>query len=151
MGLFFPGCTTSHFSLLNFMRFLSDDLCSLLRSIWMPVQISDLSPTPPSFVASANLLRVHSAQSPRLLMKRSKCIGSRTTPRAQNLWLASIWAGLMPLITNLPVLMISVHFTIHLFSPFFCPWRCPGKQLGKPCQRQDKQHPLFSPCLLSQS
>lgn len=63
-----------------------------VRPFVQPVEVhldantnSDLSPTPPSFVASANLLiRVHCAQSSSLLMKRLKCMGSRTTLRAQN-------------------------------------------------------------------
>jgi len=43
---------------LNLIRFLSAQLSSLSRSRWMAAQPSGVSTTPPSFVSSANLLRV---------------------------------------------------------------------------------------------
>lgn len=61
MGQFFSGWPTLPFPLLNFMRLLSDHLSSLLRSMWMAARPSWVSPTSPSFVASANLWRVYSA------------------------------------------------------------------------------------------
>ncbi|KAK4810721.1 hypothetical protein QYF61_007695 [Mycteria americana] len=58
MGLFLPWCRTWHFPLLNCMRFLSAHFSSLSRSLWMAAQPSGISATPPSFVASANLLKL---------------------------------------------------------------------------------------------
>ena len=55
-----PRCRTLHMPLLNFMNFLSTQLCSPSRSYWMTAQLSG--------VPSANLLRVHSVSSSRLLM-----------------------------------------------------------------------------------
>ena len=59
LGLFLPRCRTLHFPLLNFMRLLSAHFSSLSRSLWMAAQPYGISATPPSFVPSANLLRVH--------------------------------------------------------------------------------------------
>ena len=65
MGLFLARCRTLHFSLLNFMRFLSANFSSLQRSLWMAAWPSGTSATPLSLVSSADLPRVHSAPSSR--------------------------------------------------------------------------------------
>ena len=63
MGLFLPRCRTLPLPWLNLIRFLSAQLSSLSRSVWMAAQPAGVSTTPPSFVSSANLLRVHSNSS----------------------------------------------------------------------------------------
>ena len=63
------GVGALHLPLLILIRFLSTQLSSLSRSHWMAAQPSGVSTTPPNFVSSANLLRVHSIPSSRLLMK----------------------------------------------------------------------------------
>lgn len=64
MRLFLPRCRTLYFFLLNFIRFLSTHFSNLLICLWMAAQPSGISATVFSFVSSANLLRVHFAQSP---------------------------------------------------------------------------------------
>ena len=49
-GLFFLRCRSSHFPLLNFMRFLPAHFSSLPRSLWMAAQPSGVSATPSSFL-----------------------------------------------------------------------------------------------------
>lgn len=63
--MFFPVCRTLHVPLLNFIKSLSAHLSSLLKTLRIAAQPSGVSTTPPSFVAPANLLRVHSASSER--------------------------------------------------------------------------------------
>lgn len=60
LGLFLSRGRTWHFPLLSFMRFLPAHFSSLSRSLWMTAQTSGETDSPPSFVSSANLLRVHS-------------------------------------------------------------------------------------------
>lgn len=45
--LFFPRCRPWHFFLVNFTSFLSAHSFNLLRSLWLAVQPSALSATPP--------------------------------------------------------------------------------------------------------
>ena len=80
MGLFLPRCRTVHLPLLNLIRFLSAQLSSLSRSRWLAAQPASVSTTPPSFVSSANLLRVHSNSSSRSLMKKLNKTGPITDP-----------------------------------------------------------------------
>ncbi|PKU43429.1 hypothetical protein llap_6262 [Limosa lapponica baueri] len=65
--LFLPQCSTLHLPLFNFIKFLSAQLSSLYRSRNMVAQPSGVSATPPSFVSSANLLRVHSVPSSQVI------------------------------------------------------------------------------------
>ena len=80
MGLFLPRCRTLHLPLLIFIRFLPTQLSSLSRSCWMAAQPSGVSTTPPSFVSSANLLRVCSVPSSRTSMNKRNKTGPRTEP-----------------------------------------------------------------------
>lgn len=56
LGLFFPSCGTSHSILSNLMKSLFSHFSSLLRSLWMVVQPSGVSATPPNFVLPADLV-----------------------------------------------------------------------------------------------
>lgn len=62
LGLFLLRCSTLHFCLLKLTRFLSAHFSSLTRTLWVAAWSSDVAATSPSFVSSANSLRVHSAQ-----------------------------------------------------------------------------------------
>ena len=63
MWLFLPRCRTLHLLLLNLSRFLFIQYSSLAKSCCMAVKHSGVSATPPSFVPSANQLRMHSVPS----------------------------------------------------------------------------------------
>jgi len=78
MGLFLPRCRTLHLPLLSFIRFLCAQLSSLSRFRWMAAQPSGVSTTPPSFVSSANLLRVHFVLLSRSLMNELNKTGPST-------------------------------------------------------------------------
>ena len=124
MELFLPRYSTLHLFLLNFVRFLSAQLSSLSRSRGMAAQPSGVSTTPPSFVSPANLLRVHSVLSFRLLKKRLNKTGTST-----NLWGIPLVTGLQldsaPLMATLwvlPLSQFSIHLTVqsvHSSSPLF--------------------------------
>ena len=60
MGLFLPRCRTLHLHLLNCMRFLLAPFSRLSTPFCMAAQQPDISTTPPSFVSSENLLKLHS-------------------------------------------------------------------------------------------
>lgn len=62
------------------MRFLTTQLSSLSRSLWMAAQPSGISAPPPSFVSSPIFLRVHSIPSSRSLMNKSNKTGPSTDP-----------------------------------------------------------------------
>lgn len=70
-GLFYSRCKPILFFLLllNFMRFLSTHFSSLSASLWTVALPSSTLSTHPSLVFCADLLRMHSVPSPRLLMK----------------------------------------------------------------------------------
>ena len=72
LQLFLLRCRTLHLPLLNAV---STHL-SFSGSYWMAAQPSGVSSIPPSFISSANLLRVHSVFSSRSLMKMSHKIGT---------------------------------------------------------------------------
>ncbi|KAF1498675.1 hypothetical protein FQV18_0005633, partial [Eudyptula minor novaehollandiae] len=117
-----PGGRTLHFSLLNFMRFLSDHSLSLPRSLWIaaqPAGVSDISP--PSFVSSANLLSTHSAPSSRPLMKMLNRTGASIEPWAMQL-VTGLQLDFVPPIST-PWAWSFSRFSIHLpvcsFSPYF--------------------------------
>lgn len=57
------------------MRFFFTQFSNLSGSLKMAAYLSGISTTPPSFVPSANLLRVHSVPSFRLLIKKLNDIG----------------------------------------------------------------------------
>jgi len=80
MGLFLPRGRTLHLPLWNFTGFLCAQLSSLSRSRWMAAQLSGVSATPPSFVSSANSLRVHSVPSSRSLMSQWNKAAPSTDP-----------------------------------------------------------------------
>lgn len=68
-----PSYRALHFSLLNCMRFqsfLSAHRSILLSSFWMVAQPSNKSTTVPTYLSSTNLMKVRSASSFRLLMKK---------------------------------------------------------------------------------
>ena len=75
LGLFLPGTGLGISLVLKFIRFLVAHFCSLARSLWMAEHPPGLLTTPPSFISSANLLRVHPVLSSSSLMKGLKGIG----------------------------------------------------------------------------
>lgn len=89
LGLFLPSYRIWHFSFLNFRRFLSAHFSSLLRSSSMAAQLSNISTTSPSFMSSANLLRLRSAPLSRPLMKILNKTGPSTHPRDTELLLSN--------------------------------------------------------------
>ena len=111
-GLFLPRCRTLHWPLWNFIRFLCSQLSSLSGSHWMAAQPSSVSTTPPSFVSSANLLRVHSNSSSRSLIKNLNKIGPNTDP-----WGTPLVTGLQldsaPLMTTLWALPCHLYHNIY--------------------------------------
>ena len=118
LGLFFPRCRTLHISLLNFMKFLSAHFSSLSRSLWMAAQLCGVLVTCPSFVSSANLVRLHSVPSSRSLMK----VLNRTGPSIYS-WGPLLVTGLqldfVPLITTLwawPFSQFSIHVSVCMIS-----------------------------------
>jgi len=108
-----------HSSSLNFMSFLSAHFSSPLMSLWMGTQPSRVSATPPSFVSSANLPRVHFAQSCRSLMKMLNRIRPSIYPWG-TLLATDLQIEFAPLITTLrpPYGKFSVHFTLCSSSPY---------------------------------
>lgn len=74
LRLFLPRCRTSHFPLINFMRFLFTPFSNLFRSLWMTIHnylvYQSLLPVP-----SLNLLRVQSVPFSRPLMRTLKSTG----------------------------------------------------------------------------
>ncbi|KAK1208189.1 ZFR protein, partial [Pygoscelis papua] len=83
-------------------------------SLWMAAQPSGTSATAPSFVSSANLLRVHSAPSSRSLRKILNMTGPSIDPWG-TLLVTSLQLGFILLITTLWALLfsqLSVHLTI---------------------------------------
>jgi len=60
LWLLLPRCKTLRLLLLNFIRFLSTRISSVSSSHWMVAQPFGMSANPPSFVSSANLLKVDS-------------------------------------------------------------------------------------------
>ena len=113
MGLFLPSCRTLHLPLLNLIRFLSAQLSSLSRSRWMAAQPAGVSTTPPSFVSSTNLLRVHSNSSSRSLMKKLNKTRLSTDPWGIPL-VTSLQLDSAPLMTTLWVLPFS-QFSVNYF------------------------------------
>jgi len=97
---------------LNLVRFLSAQLTRLCRSCWMAAQPSSVSATPPGFVSSANLLRVDSIHSSRLLMKMSNNTRP-STHRCGTLLFTSLQLDSVLLMTTLWAPLIS-WFSIHL-------------------------------------
>lgn len=81
LGLFFPRCRTSHFSSLNFTRFLLANFSSLSNSFWTAAQLRGISILPPSLMSSANLLCLHNTPSSWPLTEML----NRTKPSI-NLW-----------------------------------------------------------------
>lgn len=69
---FFPRCRTLHFSLLNSMSFLSAHFSSISKPNWMGAWYFGILATPPNSVSSANLMRVHSVPTSKLLMRMLK-------------------------------------------------------------------------------
>lgn len=59
--LLLPRARTLHFSLMNYMRFLSDHFSRLLKSLWKAAWPTGVHITPHSFASSAKLLRMHCA------------------------------------------------------------------------------------------
>ena len=113
-------CKTLHFPLLNFMRFQSAQFSSLLRSLWMAVQPSCVSPTA-SFVPSTDLLRVSSVLSSRSLMKMLNSIGPIIESWGISL-LTGLWLDFIPLLITLwhqQFREFSVHLTAHLPKLYF--------------------------------
>jgi len=100
MRLCLPRCRTLHLPLLNFIRLFSTHLSSLSRSCWMAAQPSGVSATHPTFVSSANLLRVRFILSSRSLMSKLNKTGPSTDP-----WGTPLVTGLQldsaPLMTTL--------------------------------------------------
>lgn len=78
IGLFHTGCRTSHLSLLNFRRLLSDLSSSLLRSLWVTALPSSILTA--NLVPSTDLLRVYCVPLFRLFMKTLKSIGPSVSP-----------------------------------------------------------------------
>ena len=72
LGLLLLRCRDLHF-MLNLMMFLSACFSGLLRSLRMATKASGVSATPPGFVSSVNLLRVHFAPSTRSSIKMLNC------------------------------------------------------------------------------
>lgn len=66
---------------LNLMKFLSAHYSSLLRSFWIITLPFSTSVFPPSLVSYVNLLRTHSIQSPRSIIKSLNSINP-----SLNLW-----------------------------------------------------------------
>lgn len=90
-GLFLPRSRTL-LSVLNLVRSLSALFSrGIQRSLWMPVQPSGLSATPPSFVVSANLLRMCVALSSRSFLKLLNSLAPVSNLEAHHWWLASSW------------------------------------------------------------
>ena len=152
MGLFLPRCRTLYLPLLNFIRFLCAQLSSLSRSRWMAAQPSGVSTTPPSFVSSANLLRVHSNSASKSLMKKLNKTGPSTDP-----WWTALVTGLQvdsaPLTTTLWVLPFSHNpIVIPLKSTppsnIPNPWKAEGgSEYLKLVHRPELKSSLIFPCL----
>lgn len=101
LRLFLSRNRTLHFPLLNSMRCLLVHFSSLSRSFCMATQPPSLSNTPPSFVSSANLWKVHDVPAPRSLMKMISSIGSSIYPFRTPL-VTGQQLDFMLLITDLP-------------------------------------------------
>ncbi|KAK4828728.1 hypothetical protein QYF61_000719 [Mycteria americana] len=91
---------------------------SISRPLWMAAQPSGISATPPSFVSSVNLLKVHSAPTSRSLMKML----NRTEPSTDS-WGTLLVTGLqldcLPLITTLRTQPVSPFSIQLLIQPIF--------------------------------
>ena len=73
LGPFCPRGRTGHFPSASFWRSLLAHFSTLLKPLWIPVQPPGVSATPLHAVSSANLLRVCSAPSSRLLINVKQC------------------------------------------------------------------------------
>lgn len=114
---FTPSCRTLHTPLLKSVRFQFSHFFNLLMSLWMTAWPSGAATTPPNFVSSANLLRVHPVPVSRLLMKKSNSICHGTDP-----WLVTgLRLDFVLLITTCYVHQLSqfsVHLAVHLSRPY---------------------------------
>lgn len=75
-----PWCCTRHVPLLNFMQLMIFQCSNVFRSICKTSWPSRESTAPPSFVSSANLLRMHPTHACRPLIKTLSRTGSKTKP-----------------------------------------------------------------------
>lgn len=98
-SLFLPRCGTLHFSFLNLMRCLLARFSCLSRSTWTATQPCGVA-APPSFVYSANLVRVHSAPPPVSLKKMLSEPGSSINPWSMPLE-PCLQLDFLPLVTAL--------------------------------------------------
>ena len=119
----------------------------------MVAQPSCVSAAPPSFVSSADLMRVDSITSSRLLMKMLNKTEPRTDPWGTLLTdLQSDSALLMTTLWALSVSPFSIHLTVYSSIPHFLSFitRVLWETVLKPCWSQGIQHALLSPYLRSQ-
>lgn len=141
---------TWYFPLQNCMRFLSSCFSSLSRCVWMVTQPAGLSAAPSNFVPSVNLMRVHSALSPRFLIKILNSIALCIDPWGTTL-VIGFQLDFLLLITTLWAYLFSqfsVHLTVYSSASL---WGSYGRQCWKLYRSAGRQHPLLSPNLPSQS